>query len=172
MRKTLFLCVVALGAAQIFVAPSWADTDYPCLDACVKGGKTASACLSLCTHDQTADRQKSETDYRCLNLCTRGGKPAAACLSQCTYTKATGNASNNLRPSPPAMAEGAWASSHDVLQAPVPVGDTILIAPSLRALAKPDKNYACIPQCLHDGMQVELCNQNCAAVTPEFNAGH
>lgn len=153
-----------------FYAQARAETDYPCLNTCIKSGKTAALCLPQCTREDPAAHQRpkpSVTDYRCFNLCTSGGKPAAACLSQCTYVPSS-SAKLNLSPSP---AEGAQAASHNVLQAPVPAGNTLLFSPHPVQTATPTKNYSCIAQCLHDGMQEELCNQNCIGVTPEFNAG-
>jgi hypothetical protein len=180
MSKARFLFILTLFIVGLSAVPSWADTDYPCLDTCIKSGRAAAACLPQCSQDQIKGHQQqkpSQTDYRCLNLCVNGGKPAAACLSQCTYNQSgTKSAANKAATgslgmqSPPNMAEGAWGASHDVLHAPVPAGDMILVAPSKSLQPSADKNYGCLQQCLHDGMQYEMCDQNCSAVTPEFKA--
>jgi len=167
MRKTIlgFFCAALVAG---FCAAASADTDYSCLHSCIADGKAGSACLSQCSHNGTTGNQPPKptlTDYRCLNLCTNAGKPATSCLSQCTYEPNPSTAPH-VSPSP---AEGAKAASHNVLQAPIPADDEVVLSSHSVHAGPADKNYTCIAQCLHEGMQVEMCNQNCVGVTPEFN---
>jgi hypothetical protein len=164
MSKNLLIFAVLAGLT--FAQAAWADVDYPCFNACVKDGKApASTCLGQCT--KAANNAPTATDYRCLTLCKEGGESSSACMSRCSYNPepASSSASGAI-PSPRKPADMA-ISNHNVLQAPVPT-DSVILAPLAKTTsAAPDKNYACIEQCLHDGMQYQLCNQNCAAVTPE-----
>jgi len=161
MRRLLFLA--ATFAFVFGAAPLWADVDYPCLNACAATGKASTACLTQCTHDQPAVSSHMRTDYRCVDLCVEGGKPASSCMSRCSYNVATAPATPNQ-----------VLSAHDVLQAPVPAGDTILPPHDITSKPESSKDYKCIQQCVRDGMQYQLCNTtNCAAITPEYETtGH
>lgn len=157
MNKLLPL--VAVLVFVFWAGPLWADIDYPCLNACSATGKASTACLAQCTHDPPSANEalRTRTDYRCVNLCVQGGKPASSCMSRCTYDVSAAPSSPN-----------EVLSAHDILQAPVPAGDTILPSPDKVSKPAAGKDYKCIQQCLRDGMQYQLCNTNCAGVTPEY----
>lgn len=175
MKKLLWQFALVLLFVGLFHVPAQADTDYLCLNNCMQGGKASATCMPLCANDKIGNQKpkKTSTDYRCFSLCTNGGKSASSCLSQCTYSKSvsTGDATNGSGAvyAPPPLVGSTKTQSRNVLHAPVPAGDAYVPPSQAIQTTKPSKDYVCIAQCLHDGMQPELCNQNCAAVTPEFS---
>jgi hypothetical protein len=165
--KKLFPIAAAL-AFMLGAGPSWADIDYACVNTCAGTGKAPTACLAKCTtQDQPSDQSMNQpinpaapqtrTDYRCVDLCVHGGKPASSCMSLCAYSVTS-----------PPLTPDKTLSAHDVLKAPTPAGDAILPSPDKTSKPESGKNYKCIQQCLRDGMQYQLCNTNCASVTPEY----
>jgi hypothetical protein len=54
----LFLCGFVLVCFSAFLSPSWADTDYQCLNRCVNAGKTTAACMLDCSYNLEAKPPK------------------------------------------------------------------------------------------------------------------
>ena len=48
--KAFIPFVVVIVLALLFSSPAVADTDYRCLNQCVRDGKTSTACMSECTY--------------------------------------------------------------------------------------------------------------------------
>jgi hypothetical protein len=94
----------------------------------------------------------ADLDQRCLSQCVNGGGFAAKCLPECTYNDAqkSGKSSDTLA-----------TSTHDVFVAPKPAGNEILLPAQAAKNLGPDKDYACVNQCLHDGGQYDRCSQHC-----------
>jgi hypothetical protein len=98
----------------------------------------------------SANPARADTDQACLRACIEGGGNEYTCLPTCAYN-------TPQTPSKPL--------SHNVLKAPEPVEDIVLPPPSSAKTKPSDMDYACLTQCLQNGMQYQLCRQNCAKET-------
>jgi hypothetical protein len=109
----------------------------------------------------------ADTDYRCLNLCTNSGRGASQCMTQCSYVKAVPGTTM------PGMVSGTATGSttapgasntnvHNLIEAPVPAGDEILLQRHVSQLGGSGTNYRCVGQCTKAGMQYQLCTSRCA----------
>lgn len=110
---------------------------------------------------------RADTDYRCLNLCVNNGSAAVACRQQCAYDQPGQDAK--------AHAHAASPKAHKIFNAPQPLNGIALTPPTAAKIrgvqAKTNvsgKDYRCIQQCLQNGLQYQLCDQNCA----KANCGH
>ncbi|HUY67838.1 MAG TPA: hypothetical protein VMV79_00875 [Alphaproteobacteria bacterium] len=112
---------------------------------------------------------RADVDYRCLDLCMKQGASSSSCLAECTYDK------------PPPLTDGVESddmtavpqqqATHDLVQAPVPAGNKIILpaptAASAMTSAHPGIDYGCVNRCLHTGMQYDTCKGMCPEILPE-----
>jgi hypothetical protein len=103
---------------------------------------------------------RAEVDYRCLNMCIGNGKSSPACMDQCTYNKPLAR----LRPHIDAVGTPP-PDPHKVFKAPIPLSGMVVAHKDKNTgTQKPDKDYACYMQCLQNGMQPRMCNEQCTGV--------
>lgn len=96
---------------------------------------------------------RADIDYACLNQCSASGRVAADCMSSCSYAP-----KNSVAKSPTA---GDQVVGNRVFKAPVPVGKDEAV--SVRPLqAAPEKDYACLNQCVRNGATYAWCSEKCA----------
>lgn len=108
----------------------------------------AAACMMLMQGAALA-----ATDYRCLQACVGGGKSSAACMEECAYEEQDDQAPK------PTREEAYTPREFDTMRPAtklVPPSDT----PKPQK-PKPEKDYICMSECLHDGMQYQMCEKRC-----------
>ena len=97
----------------------------------------------------------ADLDYQCLNTCIADGKTSTACRVQCEYNK------------PEVKKPAANKHSHKVFEAPKPIDGIVLNNPhAKKAKPKADLDYACLNLCLKNGLQYQMCSEQCDKAKP------
>ena len=91
----------------------------------------------------------ADTDYICLNKCASSGKPAIECLTACSYSQNGGQNSSNAIP-----------NGNRILSPLIPLSKDQRI-PQIAQNAKPEKDYACMNECLKAGTTYSWCESKC-----------
>jgi hypothetical protein len=86
--KTLFIWLLSF----LVVTPTFAATDYTCLNDCLSKGYTYQYCKEACSYDTTPSEpdptiipREPKTDYACLNDCLSKGNMYEYCKEACSY---------------------------------------------------------------------------------------
>jgi len=95
---------------------------------------------------------RADIDQRCLSLCVSNGSPSSNCVTECSY---------NVTSKTPTIPDTGAPESHKVLKAPIPSDQLLLDTPQKAKPAGPGKDYACVNQCLQNGMRYQFCEQHC-----------
>jgi hypothetical protein len=98
-------------------------------------------------------------DQHCLSLCIAGGTNSSNCMDKCTYDVEKEKSRSKAIPNPAAKN---LADPHNVLEAPRPAGDEIMLPSKKQPLHKThSKDYVCLNNCLQGGGQYDLCSKSC-----------
>jgi len=130
------LCVVFVFSLLV---PAWADTDYRCLNMCVRAGKPGTTCMSQCSYSL----------------------PVTSVPGTSPPTSAEQDLSGST---PKALAD--TLGNHRLLETLKPIdSNQILVNPKPASPYNESKDYHCLSQCLQSKMQYQACNMSCTTIT-------
>jgi hypothetical protein len=164
-RPVYYLCIRLLFIWSIGIE-ALANTDYVCLDACIKHEEKKSSCLLKCTYDDSSSRTikpSVSSNPSCLQTCIKNGGQSAVCVPQCTTL------SSSLATSPLPAAKSPSFATHQLLKPPLPNKELLLPKHSPPSHST-SINYTCLNLCLQGKLQYSLCSQRCEIKSSPFSS--